>query len=371
MPYLQRRRLTAAGDISGQDPFRFKLPKSGKFAGFEIDIRCQRANARTLHTVVYPIETQLDKIEMLRGGTRPIISLTGQQLDVSNYWDNKVPNPRRYRQNDATEERLVLFLHGGANLYDREYGFDMDKLGETYLEIDHSLTADETDKFDVSTSLLDIYAYQWMGAGIPNFKGYFRSRQLAYWTTSAADVIRRVSIPFDNPIRRVCVQAGTRAMTVGGTIKDIELVVNDNLYSPVHIKSPMRWLLAEAAEYGLHNEIGGIEYMVDTQQMEVPRWWSYFQTLMGNTYGSYSGEVVTALGITLPARLVHQSTGNKEFNFTYRGWGFQKALRIGFDHEADGFDLLKPNGVQTLDLLCIENAASRVARVFVQDVVSY
>lgn len=371
MPYLQRRRLTAAGDISGDDPFRFKLPQSGKFAGFEIEIRCQRENARTLIAEVYPIETQLDKIEMLRGGTRPIISLTGQQLDAMNYWDFKVPNPRRYRQEDATEERLALFLLGGCNLEDREYGFDMEKLGETYLEIDHSLTADATDKFDVSTSLLDIYAYQWMGQGIPNFKGYFRSRQLAYWTSSAADVIRTVSIPFGNPIRRVCVQAGTRAMTVGGTIKDIELVVNDNLFSPVHIKSPMRWLLAEAAEYGLHNLIGGIDYFVSTGGSEIPRWWSYYQTVHVGGFGATSPERYNATFISLPARISALTTGDKEGNFISRGWGFQKCLRIGFDKHADGFDLLRPNAAQTLDLLCIENAASRVARVFVQDVVSY
>ncbi|KKK88828.1 hypothetical protein LCGC14_2739200, partial [marine sediment metagenome] len=60
--------------------------------------------------MVYPIETQLDKVEMLRGGTRPIISLTGQQLDAENYWTFGRPNARRYRQEDAVEEALCLFM---------------------------------------------------------------------------------------------------------------------------------------------------------------------------------------------------------------------------------------------------------------------
>lgn len=371
MPYMQRRRLVAAGDISGDDPFRYKLPRTGVFTGFEIEVRCQRANTRTLGTVVYPLETQLDKIEVLRGGSQAIISLTGSQLDAMNYWDFKQPNPRRYRQEDATEERLALFLLAGRSLYDKEYGYDMARLGETYLEVDHSLTADATDKFDVSTSLFDIYAYQWMGSGIPSPKGYFRSRQLAYWTTSAADTLKVIEIPVGNPIRRIALQAGTRATTLGGTIKDIELRVNDGEYSPVHIKSPMQHVLAEASEYGLHNEIGGIDWMVASTSMDLPYWFSYYQTILTEQYAATFTDLYVLGLITAPAR-IHQSTGEAGgFIFSSRGWGFQKCLRIGFDHEYDGFDLLNPAGIQALDLVCTENAASKAARVFVQDIIGY
>ena len=371
MAYMQRRRLVAAGDISGSDPYRYKLPKTGRFTGFEIELRCQRANARTLNTVVYPIETQIDKVELLRGGTQPIISLTGAQLDAMNYWDFKRPNPRRYRQNAATEERLALFLLGGRGLYDREYGYDMDKLGETYLEIDHSLTADATDKFDVSTSLLDVYAWQWMGSGLPRFDGYFRSRQLAYWTTAAANTIKTIEIPVGNPIRRICLQAGTRAKTLGGTFTEAEVIVNDGEYSPVHIKSPMQWCLAEGQEYGLHNELGGIDYLVTTSEMDLPSWWSYIHTVVASLYGYAGALALNVHGITLPPRVAAAATGNQEFMFSLTGWGFQKCLRIGFDHEYDGFDLLPTAGLGALDLQVTEAAASLAVRCFVQDVISY
>jgi hypothetical protein len=371
MAYMHRRRLTTQGDISGSSPWRYKLPSVGKFTALELYVSCQRANTRTLNTVVYPMESQIDKVELLQGATRPLISLTGAQLDASNYWDLGRPNARRYRQVDATGEDWAVFLLGGRNPYDREYGYDFSRLGETYLELTHSLTADATDKFDVSTSVVSLYGWQWMGPGEPTFKGYFRSRQLAYWTTTAANAIKTIEIPTGNPVRRVAVQAGTRAKTIGGTFSDLELVVNDGEYSPVHVKDPMDWVQAEVSEYGLSNIIGGIDYAVGTSEMDLPYWWSYIESLNASPYG-YAGEInLEVHGITIPARVKANSTGNQEVMFTSRGWGFQKCLRIGFDHEWDGADLLPTSGLGALDLKATETAASCEARCFVQDVISY
>jgi hypothetical protein len=371
MAYMQRRRLTTEADISGTSPWRYKLPAVGKFAALEIYLSCQRANTRTLNTVVYPMETQIDKVELVQGATRPLISLTGAQLDASNYWTLGRPNARRYRQYDATGEDWLVFLVGGRGLYDREYGYDFSRLGETYIELTHSLTADATDKFDVSTSVVSVYGYQWMGPGEPAFRGYFRERQLAYWTTSAANAIKTVEIPLGNPIRRIAVQAGTRAKTLGGTFSELEVVVNDGEYSPVHIKDIMDWTQAEAAEYGLSNIVGGIDYAVGTSEMDLPYWWSYVESVLASPYG-YAGEInLETHGITIPARVKANSTGNQEFMFVTRGWGFQKCLRIGFDHERDGADLLPTSGLGALDLQCTEAAASCEARCFVQDVISY
>jgi len=46
-------------------------------------------------------------------------------------------------------------------------------------------------------------------------------------------------------------------------------------------------------------------------------------------------------------------------------------LRIGFDHEYDGFDLLDARAFGSLDLVLTEAAASCSGRVFVQDVLPY
>ncbi|TEU13138.1 MAG: hypothetical protein E3J25_06275, partial [Anaerolineales bacterium] len=206
MPYMQRRRLTTVSDISGTSTWRYKLPSVGKFAAIEILLDCQRANDRTLNTVCYPLETQVSKVELLEGSTRPLVSLTGEQLDAANYWTLQRPNARRYRQADATGNMMTWFLMGGRGFYDREFGYDFAKLGETYLEFTHALTADATDKFDVSTSILSLYAWQWMDAPAVNFKGYFRDRQLAYWTPAAANTLKTIEIPIGRPIRRSCRQ---------------------------------------------------------------------------------------------------------------------------------------------------------------------
>lgn len=371
MAYMQRRRLTVDSDISGDDPWRYKLPKIGKYTCFEIRLACQRANTRTLNTVVYPIETQIEKVELLREATRPIISLTGQQLDAMNYWDFKRPNPRRYRQLDASPGDLTLFLLAGRDFYDREYGYDMQKMGEVYLEIDHALTADATDKFDVDTSVITLYAWQWLGPGQPNFKGYFRSRQLAYWTTTGTSTIKTIAIPIGYPIRRICVQAGTRSRTLGATFEELEVRINDGEYSPVTVTSMMDWTMAEVQEYGLQNQIGGMDYGVAGTIMDLPYWWSYYESLDVIAYGA-AGNFASIWGmITLPARFYADLDTAGEVVFSNRGWGFQKCLRIGFDHERDGFDLLPTAGLGALDLVVTEAITDYAARCFVQDVISY
>lgn len=371
MPYMQRRRLTIDSDISGSATWRYKLPKVGNFTAFEIRLSANREADRTADTTVFTLATEVDKIELLRGGTRPIISLTALQLDALNYWDLGRTNSRRYRQLADRDNIMTWFLMGGRDLYDREYGYDMSKLGETYLEISHSLTADAADKFDVSTTDLRVYAYQWMGPGAPNFSKYFRTRQLAYWTCSGSGIIKTVEIPVGNPIRRVAFQAATRAYTIGGTVTELELIVNDGEYSPVHIKSPMDWAMAEVAEYDLDNQIGGIDYMYQDSAMDIPYWFSYYQDgWITNHTGSAVLPFMPAL-VSQPCTLAPTPAQRGEVLFGVKGWGFQKCLRIGFDHERDGFDLLQTTGLGALDLVVTEAGSTRDARVFVQDVISY
>ena len=57
--------------------------------------------------------------------------------------------------------------------------------------------------------------------------------------------------------------------------------------------------------------------------------------------------------------------------FETQGFGFQKCLRLGFDHEYDGFDLLQAQAMGSLDLVCTENAGDLSDKVFVQDVLNH
>jgi len=371
MPYMQRRRLTSISDLNDHATWRYKFPTTGLFTGFELVVQAPRLADPTDNEKAIDIAEECTKIEMLKGGSQAIISLTGRQLDALNYWDFKRPNARRYRQQAAKDNIMFFYLMGGRDLWDREYGFDMRKLGETYIELTHDMIADVTEGFDCSESTLELYAHQWMGANLPSFKGYFRSRQLGYWTCAGSGIVKTIPIPVGNPIRRVAFQAATRAQTIGGTATALELVVNDGEYSPVHIKSPMRYVMQEVSEYGLENELGGIGYIFEYSAHDVPQWFSYYQD--GSTCGHTNADVLPHISalIQQPFRLGPNTTSYGEVVFKCKGWGFQKCLRMGFDHERDGFDLLPTRGLGALDLVVTEAGSSRDARVFVQDVISY
>jgi len=371
MAYMQRLRITKVSNLDDDSTWRFKLPSVGLYTAFEMRINCNRHATRAANTTVFTLADEISKIEILKGGAEVVKSLTGEQLDAMNYWDFKRPNARRYRQEAATGNDLTLFVLGGRGLYDKEYGFDMARLGETYLEYTYDLSEGVAEHFEANDHDVSLYGYRWMGPGVPSFRGYFRDRQIASWTTSASSAIKTIAIPVGNPIRRIAVQATTRGSTLGGTFSELEVRVNDGEYSPVIVKSPMDWTMAEVQEYGLENLIGGIEYVVGGVIVDLPYWFSYYETLLTNTYGTLA-LVTTAYGaLTLPARIRENATTATEAMFAMRGWGFQKCLRIGFDHEHDGFDLLQTAGMGSLDLVATEAAASKVAKCFVQDVISY
>jgi len=371
MAYMLRQRITSVGSLEAVPTWRYKLPSVGKYTAFELVVDCDRYLTRTLNTVCYPLETQITKIELVEGGSRALLSLTGSQIDALNYWTFGRPNARRYRQEGATGNQLHLFLAAGRSLYDREYGFDMDRLAETYLEYTHSMSADAADKFDVSDHTVMLYGWRWMGGGEPSFGKYLRARQLATWTTSAADTLKTIELPLGNPYRIIALQAKTRATTLGGTATKLELKVNNGEYSPVTITSPMHWCMQENSDYHLHNKIGGLDYLVASTEMDIPYWFSYYQYLLAENYGASGQPVINTHFITLPARLQATTAVAGEVSFESTGWGFQKCLRIGFDHEANGGDLFPTAGLGSFDLEITEAAASKEAAVFVQDVVSY
>lgn len=371
MPYMQRTRITTDSDLDDNATWRYKLPSIGKYTAIEIRINCDRYATRAANTTVQTLADVISKIELLAGGSQVIKSLTAEQLDALNYWDFKRPNPRRYRQEASTGNDLILFLLAGRGLYDKEYGFDFSRLPECYLEYTYNLQEDTAEYFKADDHDVKLYGYRWMGSGQPNFKGYFRDRQIASWTTNATDAIKTIEIPVGHPIRRIAVQAKTRATTLGGTFSELEVRVNNGEYSPVIVKSPMDWVMTEVPEYRLNNEIGGIEYGIAGTIMDLPYWWSYYESLDVVAYAA-AGNFASCWGmLSLPARVYADLDTAGEAIFSTRGWGFQKCLRIGFDHEYDGYDLLPTTGLGSLDLVVTEAAASKAAACFVQDIITY
>lgn len=371
MAYMQRTRILSDSDLDDAATWRERIDLAGKVTAIEMRINCDRYATRADNDAVYPLESCISKIELLQDATHPLISLSGQQIDAMNYWDFKRPNARRYRQEASTGNDVILFLMGGRSLYDRQYGFDFDKLKKVYLEYTYNLHEGTAEYFKANDHDIKLYAWQWMGPGLPNFSHYFRARQLDSWTTTAAAAEHKVEIASGHPVRRIGVQATTRTATLGGTFTSLDLQVGKGEYSPVVIKSPMDWAMAEVAEYGLSNIVGGIDYCIASTEMDLPYWFSYIETVMAQSYGASGLAVPLLAGITLPPRVAAASAVAGEVMFTERGWGFQKCLRIGFDHEDDGYDLLVVPSNKALDLVCTEAAASKAANVFVQDVIPY
>ena len=371
MAYIQRHRLTKDSDLDDDTTWRYKLPALGKYTAFEMRINCDRFATRDSGVVVYPLESCINKIEMLAGGARALLSLTGQQLDAMNYWDFKRPNPRRYRQEENTGNDLILFLMGGRDLYDMRYGWDMAKLGETYLEYTSDLREGVAEYFKADDHDVSLYGYHWMGTGTPNFNAYFRSRQLAAWTTTAASALKTLPIPVGNPVRRIGVQAKTRSRTLGATFSELEVRCNEGEYSPIIVKSMMDWCLSEASEYGLHDELGGIDYIKSNTVMDLPYWWSYAESLHVDSYTALALMPDIQGLLTLPMRIRGQAGEAGEAVFSTRGTGFQKCLRLGFDHDYEGMDLLQTGNLGALDLLVTEATAAYEAAMFVQDIISY
>lgn len=370
MAYMQRTRILSDSDLDDAATWRERLDLSGKVTCIEMRINCNRYQARAVHNTVFTLADCISRIELLRDATTPLLSLTGEQLDAMNYWDLGRPNPRRYRQQAGGGNDLVLYLLGGRDFYDREYGWDFDRLSKVYLEYTYDLNEGDAEYFAANDHDIKLYAWQWKGDNVPSFRGFLRSKQLNRWTcVSGAET--KIEIPATYPIRRVGVQGLTRAVTLGGAFTKLELQVDKGAFSPVIIPSCMDWVMNEAAEYGLHNQLGGIEYRVAGAQTDLPYWFSYYETVMVVDYVT-NGVVPIVQGlITLPARIHSNTATAGEDVFTVRGWGFQKCLRIGFDHEYDGYDLLRVPGGKALDLICTEGGSSRDAAVFVQDVVPY
>jgi len=371
MAYMQRTRILSDSDLDDATTWRERLDLAGKITAIEMRINCDRYTTRAAGTTVYTLADCISRIELLRDATTPLISLTGEQLDAMNYWELGRPNARRYANLDGRGNDLVLYLMGGRGFYDREYGFDFDILDKVYLEYTYDLNEDTAEYFAADDHDIKLYAWQWKGDGVPSFRGFFRQKQLDAWTTTAANAEHKVEIPASNPVRRVGIQCKTRGTTLGGAISEMDLRVDKGAYSPVKIKSCFDWCMNEVAEYGLYNFLGGLDYEIAATVCDLPYWFSYYDEINVTPYASDMEDIMIWGLITCPARVYQATSEAGMFSFSMSGWGFQKCLRIGFDHEYDGFDLLRVPSGKALDLLVTEAAADKSLAAFFQDVVSY
>jgi len=299
------------------------------------------------------------------------VSLTGMQQDFLNYLDFGRVTPRRHREAEHTGNLINLFIMGGRSLYDREYGFDMSKLGNAFLNYVYDLNEGDPEWFEAGDHDITVYEWVWMGPDAPAFKGYFRSRQVLDYVTTGGSVLKVVPITPGLPLRRIVVQKTTINKSIGGTWTEMELEVNNGEYSPVRITSPMDWCMQQVVDYGLLNQQIGLCYLpVDDVPYYLPSDFAYYGNVLVAPYGLVAALASSVVGmLQVPALACVETAG--EIEYRAEGYGYQGCLLIGFDHEADGGDLLDTAGMGALKLLLTEAAAGLTGTVSLQEVVLY
>ncbi len=371
MPYMLRKRIATKADLDDDATWKEDLPDSGMVTAFELAIDCNRFANRSAGSVPHPLVDCVSRLELIAESTKKIVSLSGRQHDFLNYLDFQRPNPRRHREVAGGGNMLNLFLMGGRSLYDREYGFDMAKLSNAFLNYTYDLQEDVAEYFAANDHDITLYEWVWMGPDAPAFKGYFRSRQVLDYTTTGVDALKVVRITPGLPLRRIVVQKTERATTLGGTWTDIELEVNNGEYSPVRITNPMAWLMQQVSDYKLHNVQSGKVYQPGVApRIEAPNDFAYYQDVVVTSHGSAGANATSVYSdITLPLRI--DSMLASEVNYQARGYGYQGCLLIGFDHHDDGFDLLDTAGMSALKLILTETIGAKTGTVALQEVVLY
>lgn len=369
--YMLRKRILTDSDLDDNTTWKRDLPDTGSITAFELRIQCNRHADRDDLDVCYPLCDMVSLVEIISEGTTKVQSISGRQCDFFNYLDFKRPTPRRHREVAGGGNDLTLYLMGGRGLYDTEYGFDMAKLKNAFLNYTYNLHEGVAEYFAANDHDVQVYAWHWMGPGAPTFKGYFRRRQVLTYTTTGGSVIKTLPITPGPPLRRVVVQKKDFDETLGGTWSAIELEVNNGEYSPIVITSPMDYAMQQVPTYQLRNRSGGLIYL-DTANSAayLPADFAYLQSGSVTHHAvAEAGDYGSLLGITLPLRAYANAVG--EYVYEVEGYGYQGCLNLGFDHLPDMGDLLITRGMGALKLHLTETEATNTGAVSLEDVIFY
>lgn len=372
MSYMLRKRILTQSDLTDDTTWKIDLPDGGMITAFEVAIEATRKTDRVGAVACYPLVEMISGLEIIAESTKKIFSVSGRQADFINYLDFKRITERKHREQDAQYNNLSLFILGGRGLYDREYGFDMAKLKNAFLNYTYDLHEGDAYYFTDDSHDVNVYAWQWMGAGAPSFKGFFRTRQVLAYQTTGAGVINTLPITPGLPIRRIIVQAKDVDESLGGTWTRLELEINNGEYSPVVITSLANWVKSQVADYNLLNESHGHLWLASGgTRYYIPNEWAYFADGQATMYGigAAAGDV-SVEGFTKPIR-VRAANNSALVNYAIRGFGYQGCLNIGLDHLPDEAEALITRGLGSVKLLMTETESGNKGAVVLQEIELY
>lgn len=371
MGYWLKQRLHTETKVAVDQTYRYKLPVTGFYSGFMIQVQDIRDGVRDEAGRVDFLHDRIDKIEFTTEGTKILKSFRGRECLALNLFDFKRPNEMQNSEEDDSRMIDDFFILAGRSLHDKKWMFDMSKLRDPELAITNSV--DNLDGVDMDETVLEyqIFGWRWVGDPVPHPIGYMRADERLHYDTTAADVEKNVPITTGKKIRRILLMGWEPATTFYGHIKNIELQVDEGAYSPVIIPNIMAWCKQNKMEYGLdlrtkcefYNDGSEALWDCDVQMC-------YPVAVHAAPYGT--GEYTVLRIWDYDSGLVDLiATKAGTYELSADGYGYLTSLLIGFDMEADLADMLDTKGMASLRLLLIETGDGDTVSMVVEEEVLY
>ncbi len=212
---------------------RIDLPAKGWLSS--IAIRLSGMNgADAAGNINNHIHDVMTKIEVIGAGGATLKSLTGVQVQALN-WADQESMPWAQFTEAASKYNIEQFiLNFGKNYMDTEHMLDCSKIVDGQLKITWDMgavRATAASAYLGTDQVLDVvYAIPDNYTG-PAPQGYIKSTETKSWT-SLASGIDYVTLPKDNPIRRIMVRAYESGISPAANITNLKLTANNGSYVP-------------------------------------------------------------------------------------------------------------------------------------------
>lgn len=377
MGYWLRKLLHTESSVPSDGTYRYKLPVTGLYSAFSVDLYATRFAARAEVDSHDWLRDAITKIEMLSEGTKVIKSLRGAELNALNTFDFKQIPPQHFNDGGVNANMDSLYLLAGRSLQDKEYMFDMSRFADPEIALTNAIRQGAARGFTDLSLQYKIYGWRWMGDPVPMPKGYFRADERLYYDTTADGTIKPLQITTGKRIRRILVKGWEERHSIAKHFDKLELEVDEGAYSPIVATSMLDLAMQNKLDYGLN-----------LQQL-VPVY-IYIQglTMLVDVFLPYNAHVAAVMDPLSRGQAIGASIGNGVLDVIAReesaaafvatnadcivdGAGYQRAVLLGFDKAPDLSDMLDTRDMGILKLLITEGDADDTVSVVVEEEVLY
>lgn len=182
MPLKRTRYFRQSDTFTANTTWREKLDVGGFVTGIWLEVTGTPVSGASLSTEATWLSDFLGKVEVSAGGARPIISVDWNDLVYFNYLDQGKHGPTWKRNYATLLQREMAFIPFGRHIWDTEFGLDMSKWDNVFLNITNSATS----TYYTGNLSLNVLLCQMdeLTSGFP--RGYLRKEEFKKWTTVSA-----------------------------------------------------------------------------------------------------------------------------------------------------------------------------------------